>query len=171
MLSALLSDTLLLKSPTTTTKDRSLAKKLARIARVNLQKYGHEMLESGCDTMKHSANKIILTDFKTYRKGTKKIGVGQAPVIGFDKIMERKEELLKELIRLQKRSYDAMFLMVTDIVDSNSYLFFAGDENKIKPLFRKKVETLNNLEGGIIFLKKVVSRKKQIQPKVLKLIN
>ncbi len=170
ILSAILSDTLLLKSPTTTAKDRVLARKLAKIARVNLQKYGHEMLESGCDAMKHSANKIILTDFKTYRQGTRKVGVGQAPVIGFDKIMERKEELLKELVRLQKKTYRAMFLMVTNIIAGNTYLFFAGDETKIKNLFKKKVENISGLDGGIIYLRKVVSRKKQIQPKVLKLL-
>jgi manganese-dependent inorganic pyrophosphatase len=170
ILSAIISDTLLLKSPTTTPKDRVLAKKLAKIAKVNLQKYGHELLEAGCDTIKHSANKIILTDFKTYRNGTKKVGIGQAPVIGFKKIMERKEEILKELIRLQKRNHEAMFLMVTDIVAGNTYLFFAGNENKIKKLFNKKVETITGLNGGIIYLPKIVSRKKQVQPKVLGLL-
>jgi manganese-dependent inorganic pyrophosphatase len=169
-LSAILSDTLLLKSPSTTAKDKVLAKKLAKIAKVNLQKYGKEMLEAGCDAVKHKANRIILTDFKTYRKERKKVGIGQAPIIGFDKIMKRKEELLKELCRLQKRNYEALFLMVTDIIATNTYLFFAGDESKIKPLFKKKVEHIEGLKGGIIYLPKVVSRKKQIQPKVLGLL-
>jgi len=171
MLSAILSDTLLLKSPTTIPKDRVLAKKLAKVAKVSLQKYGNEMLEAGCDAIKHSANKIILTDFKTYRKERRKIGISQAPVIGFKKIMERKEELLKELSRLQKKNnYVAMFLMITDIIAGDSYLFFAGNESKIKPLFKKKVERIGDLKGGIIFLKKVVSRKKQVQLKVLELL-
>ncbi len=169
-LSAILSDTLLLKSPSTTAKDRILAKKLAKIAKVNLEKYGKEMLEAGCDAVKHKANRIILTDFKTYRKESKKVGVGQASVIGFEKIMKRKEELLKELCRLQKRSYDAMFLMITDIIATHTYLFFVGDEKRIQPLFKKKVEHIPGLDGGIIYLPKVVSRKKQIQPKVLELL-
>jgi manganese-dependent inorganic pyrophosphatase len=170
MLSAIISDTLLLKSPTTIRKDRSLARKLAKIAKVNLKKYGKEMLEAGCDTMKHSANKIILTDFKTYRNGTRKIGIGQAPVINFKKIMERKEEILRELIRLQKRNHVAMFLMVTDIVAGNTHLFFAGNVEKVKKIFNKKVEKIPGLEGGIVYLRKVVSRKKQVQPKVLGLL-
>ena len=85
--------------------------------------------------------------------------------------MERKEERLKELSRLQKKNnYVAMFLMITDIIAGDSYLFFAGNESKIKPLFKKKVERIGDLKGGIIFLKKVVSRKKQVQLKVLELL-
>ena len=170
MLSAILSDTLLLKSPTTIPKDRILARRLAKIAKVNLKKYGREILESGCDAVKHSANKIILTDFKTYRKGTRKVGIGQAPVIGFKKIMERKEEILRELVRLQKRNFQALFLMITDVLAGHTYLFFAGNEEKVKRIFNKKVENLPGLDGGIIYLRKVVSRKKQIQPEVLKLL-
>ena len=169
-LSAILSDTLLLKSPSTTAKDKVLAKKLAKLAKVNLEKYGKEMLESGCDAVKHKANRIILTDFKTYRKERKKVGIGQAPIIGFDKIMQRKEEILKELCRLQKRNYEALFLMITDVLATNTYLFFAGDEKRIKPLFKKKIEHIEGLKGGIIYLPKVVSRKKQIQPKALELL-
>ena len=169
-LSAILSDTLLLKSPTTTPKDRVLARKLAKVARVNLEKYGKELLEAGCDLINHSVNKVILTDFKTYRKGSRKIGVGQVPVIGFKKAMDRKEELLKELVRLQKRSYLALFLMVTDVLAGGTYLFFSGDEGEIKPLFKKKIEKIPGLDGGIIYLPRVVSRKKQIQPNLLKLL-
>ncbi len=170
MLSAIISDTLLLKSPTTISKDRSLARRLAKIAKVNLKKYGKEVLESGCDTMKHSANKIILTDFKTYRHGTRKVGIGQAPVINFKKIMERKEEILKELVRLQKRNFVALFLMVTDVLAGHTYLFFAGNVEKVKKIFGKKVEEISGLDGGIIYLRKVVSRKKQVQPKVLRML-
>ena len=64
LLSALLSDTLALKSPTTTRKDKALARKLAKIAKINLKKYSKQMLEAGCDTEKHTANQIVLTDFK-----------------------------------------------------------------------------------------------------------
>jgi len=170
MLSAIISDTLLLKSPTTIRKDRVLARKLAKIAKVNLKKYGKEMLEAGCDLVQHSANKIILTDFKTYRHGQKKVGIAQAPMIGFEKIMEKKKELLKELNRLQKRNYEALFLMATDILAGNTYLFFAGNEDKIKRAFKKKVEHIEGLDGGIMYLRKVVSRKKQVQPKALKLL-
>ncbi|MBT3450499.1 manganese-dependent inorganic pyrophosphatase [archaeon] len=172
MLSALISDTLLLKSPTTTVKDRVLARKLAKIARVNIEKYGKELLNSGCDLVNHSANKIILTDFKTYRKGTKKVGVGQIPVIGFTKIMKKKEIILKELNRLMKKNnYEALFLIATDVVDVESHLFYAGNEEKIKKLFHKKIIKLDKIDGGYMYLKKIVSRKKQVQPKVLELLN
>ena len=63
-----------------------------------------------------------------------------------------------------------MFLMVTDIVAGNTYLFFAGDTEKVKKIFGKKVEKISGLDGGIVYLRKVVSRKKQVQPKVLRLL-
>ncbi|PIN76651.1 manganese-dependent inorganic pyrophosphatase [Candidatus Woesearchaeota archaeon CG10_big_fil_rev_8_21_14_0_10_36_11] len=170
MLSAILSDTVLLKSPTTIPKDCILARKLARIARVDIQKYGRAMLEAGCDVLNHTSRQLILGDFKTYRHGDIKVGVGQVPVIGFTKIMKRKKELLQTLIYYQKRNYKATFLMVTDVIATNTYLFFAGDEDKVQKLFHKKVEKVDGLSGGIIYLPKVVSRKKQVQPKVLELL-
>lgn len=170
ILSAILSDTLLLKSPTTTRKDRVLAHKLAKIAKVNLYKYGREMLEAGCDIINHSANKIILTDFKTYSEHGKKVGVGQAPVIGFDKALKRKREILGELNRVQKKNYLSVLLMITDVLAGDTYLFFTGEDDKIQNIFHKKAEKIHGLNGGIIFLPKVVSRKKQIQPRAMELL-
>ena len=163
ILSAILSDTLLLKSPTTTPKDRIWARKLAKIARVNLQKYGKEMLEAGCDIAKHSINKLILTDFKTYQSHGHKVGIAQIPVIGFKDILKKKKELLKEMTRLKKKgNYHSLFVMITDVLEGNSYLLFIAKEAEVKKKFRKKV-----LEPGMMYLPKVVSRKKQIQNKVL----
>lgn len=170
LLSAILSDTLLLKSPTTTKKDHLLAKKLAKIAGVDIKTYGHKMLEAGCDIIKHSANKMILNDFKTYHESDLKAGIGQIPVIGFNKILNRKKELLKELNHIKKKNYKAIFLIITDIVEANSYLFFVADKDQVSSLFKKKIETIPGLEGGIIYLPHVVSRKKQIQPQVLQLL-
>jgi len=170
LLSAILSDTLLLKSPTTTRKDRILAHKLAKIANVDIKTYGHKMLEAGCDIIKHSANKMILNDFKTYHEGDLKAGIGQIPVIGFNKIISRKKELLQELNHLKKKNYTAIFLIITDIVDANSYLIFVANNNQISQIFKQKIETIPRLDGGIIYLPHVVSRKKQIQPKVLQLL-
>ena len=163
ILSAILSDTLLLKSPTTTPKDRVLARKLARIAKVNIQKYGKEMLKAGCDIKKHSVNKLILTDFKTYQSRGHKVGIAQIPVIGFKEILKKRKELLKEMTRLKKKgNYHSMFVMITDVLEGNSYLLFIAKETEVKKKFRKKI-----LEEGTIYLPKVVSRKKQVQLKVL----
>ncbi len=171
ILSAILSDTLLLKSPTTTPKDRALVRKLAKIAQVDIQKYGKQILEAGCDLINHTVKKIVLSDFKTYSNKGKKVGIGQVPVIGFEKALKKKKELLQELIAIKKRNYLATFLMITDILSTNSYLLFSGEEEKVSKLFNKKIEKIEGLEGGIIFLPKVVSRKKQVQPKIIKLIN
>ncbi len=166
ILSAILSDTLLLKSPTTTPKDRSWARKLAKIAKVDIQKYGKEMLRSGCDIKNHSVNKLILTDFKTYQSHGHKVGIAQIPVIGFGDIMKRKTKLLHELKRLKKKgNYHSLFALVTDVLAANSYLFYEANEKEVKKKFRKKV-----VEPGIMYLPKVVSRKKQIQHKVLEML-
>jgi manganese-dependent inorganic pyrophosphatase len=170
ILSAILSDTLLLKSPTTTRKDRVLAHKLAKAAKINLYNYGREMLEAGCDIINHSANKIILTDFKNYSEHGQKVGVGQAPVIGFEKALKRRKELLEELNRIQKKNYLAVMLMVTDVLAGNTYFFFSGEEERISHFFHKKVEKIPGTEGGFFYLPKVVSRKKQVQPLALELL-
>ena len=164
ILSAILSDTLLLRSPTTTAKDRAMAHRLAKIAKVDMYKYGRQMLEAGCDIIKHSANKMILNDLKTYSENGKKLGIGQVPVIGFEKVLKRKAELLKELHRLQQRNYTSLWLMITDVLAANSYLLFVGEEEKTAELFHKKMETGHGAPGGMIYLPKVVSRKKQVQP-------
>ena len=166
ILSAILSDTLLLKSPTTTPKDRTWARKLAKIAKVNIQKYGKEMLKAGCDISKHSVNKLILTDFKTYQSRGHKVGIAQIPVIGFQEILKKKKELLKEMTRLKtKGHYHSLFTMITDVLEGNSYLLFIAKEVEVKKKFRKKV-----LEPRIMYLPKVVSRKKQVQLKVLQML-
>ena len=164
ILSAILSDTLLLRSPTTTAKDRAMAHRLAKIAKVDMYKYGKQMLEAGCDIIKHSANKMILNDLKTYSEHGKKLGIGQVPVIGFEKVMKRKAELLKELHRLQQRNYTSLWLMITDVLAANSYLLFVGEEERMAELFHKKIEKIKGVPGGMIYLPKVVSRKKQVQP-------
>jgi len=166
ILSALISDTLMLKSPTTTPKDRVLARKLAKIAGVDIHKYGMEMLKAGCDIIKGSANRIILTDFKTYSVNDKKAGIGQVPVIGFKEILQRKKELFTELERLGKKgNYAHISLIITDILDGNSYFLFIGDSEKTQKTFHKKIA-----EPGVIYLPGVVSRKKQVQDKILEML-
>lgn len=166
LLSAILSDTLLLKSPTTTPKDKILAKKLAKLAKVNIGTYGKEMLKAGCNIVKHSVNKLILTDFKTYTSRGHKVGIGQIPVIGFKEILKKKPELLKEMRRLKiKGNYHSLFVMITEVIEGNSYLLFIAKETEVKNKFRKKI-----LEEGMIYLPNVVSRKKQVQLKVLEML-
>jgi len=161
LLSAILSDTILLKSPTTTTKDRILIKKLAKIANINIKKYGKQMLKSGCDIINHSAKKILETDFKIY----KKIGIGQILIIDTEIALRRKYDLLKEMNKkLKSEKFDHIFLMITNILSLETNLLIVSKNlKKVAKVFKKEI--INN----VIFLPNTVSRKAQIQPIVLKL--
>lgn len=166
MLSALLSDTIMLNSPTTTRKDRTLAKRLAEIAGVNLHRYGRKMLEAGCDLINHSPRKIILTDFKTFRKDKTKIGIGQVNVADTRVAFHKKHSIFLEMEKLRKKhDFKYIFLMITNIVSLQTDLLVSGDDlAPVRKVFKKK------MENNMMILPKTVSRKKQIQPKALELL-
>ena len=166
MLSAILSDTILLNSPTTTSKDRKLAKKLAEIAEVNLNEYGRDLLEAGCDLITHSPKKILNSDFKKYGSKSKKIGVAQVNVADTRVALKKKKALLKQMDKQRiEGDYQYILLMVTNIISLQTDLLISGEDmNPISKRFRKKVE------HNMMILPDVVSRKKQLQPKMLKLI-
>ncbi len=165
ILSGILSDTILLNSPTTTRKDREWVRRLAKIAGVDYKKYGRKMLKEGCDLIRFSPNKILLTDFKTFAKGDKKAGVGQITVTSTIDALHKRHVLLNEMDRIRmKKNFKYVFLMITNIITLQTDLLISGDLDKVKKIFRKPI---NN---NTIVLKNVVSRKKQVQPYVLKLI-
>lgn len=162
LLSAILSDTILLRSPTTTKKDRALVRRLGELAKVNPEIYGRKMLEAGCDIIKHSAKQILETDFKSYGK----IGIGQISIANTKDALHRRHELLTEMSKKAKtEKYDHIFLMITNIISlQTDMLVISKDYNKVSKLFKKEIT------NNTIVLPKVVSRKAQVQPIVLKLI-
>ncbi len=166
MLSALISDTILLNSPTTTRKDRTLARALAKTAGVSIQAYGRSMLEAGCDLINHSSRKIILTDFKTYGNRPKRMGIGQVNVADTRIAFHKKKKILKEMDKIRiKNEFRYIFLMITNIVSLQTDLLISGDDlNPVKKIFRKKIE------HNLMILPNTVSRKKQIQPKAIELM-
>ena len=166
MLSALVSDTILLNSPTTTSKDRTLAEKLAAIAEVNLHEYGRDLLEAGCNLITHSPKKIINTDFKKYGSKPNRIGIAQVNVADTRVALRKKKALLKEMDKMRlENDYKYIMLMITNIISLQTDLLISGDDlNPISKRFKK------HIEHNMMILPNTVSRKKQIQPKVLKLI-
>ena len=166
MLSALISDTILLNYPTTTRKDRALARKLADIAGVNLHKYGRRMLEAGCDLINHSPRKILLTDFKTYGDRSKRAGIAQVNIADTRIAFHKKKALLREMDKIRKKNeFRYIFLMITNIVSLQTDILISGDDlEPVKKIFKKKIE------HNLMILPKTVSRKKQVQPKVLELM-
>ena len=161
MLSAILSDTLLFKSPTCTSRDVEVAKELAKLAKVdNIQEYGMEMLVAGTSMAKSSMKEIINQDKKIFPIGDMEIAVAQINTVQIGELVARKEEIAKEIEHeIGKYGYSLFLFVVTDIINSNSLVFTYGKEIEIVENAFKK-EVVNNE----ILLENVVSRKKQIIP-------
>jgi len=159
--SAILSDTLLFKSPTCTSRDVEVAKELAKLAKVdNISEYGMEMLVAGTSMAKSSMKEIINQDKKIFPIGDMEIAVAQINTVQIGELVARKEEIAKEIEHeIGKYGYSLFLFVVTDIINSNSLVFTYGKEIEIVENAFKK-EVVNNE----ILLENVVSRKKQIIP-------
>jgi manganese-dependent inorganic pyrophosphatase len=161
MMSAIISDTLLLKSPTTTDHDREAVKYLAKVAGVDdYEKYGIDMLKAGTNIAKKSDNEIVDGDAKTFELGGAKLRIGQVNTVDLDDVFSRQDDLEKEMHNLMDQNgYETFVLMVTNILNSDTDLFVVGDHTDVvEKAFGKKLENKRmNLPG-------VVSRKKQVVP-------
>lgn len=166
MLSGIISDTLLLQSPTTTQCDKEVANSLAKIAKVNLKKYGLEMLESGVDIKGLSANDIIYKDFKTYKINDNSMAIAQVFTTDYKVFKDREEELIKELNKLaENHNYSVCALFVTNFLTNDSHILYSNNSKKILEL----AYNLNDISEGEI-IKNVVSRKKQMVPCIMDVV-
>ena len=166
MLSAIVSDTLLFKSPTCTECDVKAGKELAEIAGVNVEEYGLEMLKAGTALGGKSEAELINMDMKIFEVDGSKIGVAQVNTVNEAELLERKEKLLVEINNIIKKEGLKFFIFaITNILSNDSTGIVAGDGNAIiEKAFNEKID--NNL----IALKGIVSRKKQIIPPLTKAI-
>lgn len=166
MLSAIVSDTLLFKSPTCTECDVKAGKELAEIAGVNVEEYGLEMLKAGTALGGKSESELINMDMKIFEVDGSKIGVAQVNTVNEAELLERKEKLLSEINNIiNKEGLKFFIFAITNILSNDSTGIVAGDGNAvIEKAFNEKID--NNL----IALKGVVSRKKQIIPPLTKAI-
>ena len=162
MLSAILSDTLLLTSPTTTEDDRFAAVKLATIANVDIDKYGLEMIKAASSIDGMSVRDLIKSDFKNYVVGTKTLGIGQVMTLDFDKIKENMNEYVNVLDEMVDTNYSVVVMFITDIIKNGSYIIY---NTKAKDVIEDGFGLKDTYEG--VFIPKVVSRKKQILPSIL----
>jgi manganese-dependent inorganic pyrophosphatase len=163
MMSGIISDTLLLTSPTTTDIDRDVLAKVSKIAGIDYEKYGMEMFKAGSSMEGKSINEIIHIDFKNFDVNNQKIGIGQISTMSTDDIMSQKDEFINELNEIAKNEgYSAVALFVTDILKNGSYILF--NQNS-KEIFSHSFD-IEPLEESHFF-EGVVSRKKQIVPKIM----
>lgn len=160
MLSAIISDTLLFKSPTCTEKDKEAAKELAKIAGIDIEKYGMEMLKAGTDLSDFTAEELINLDSKEFEANGMKFQVAQVNTASIADVLKSKEEIENAINAFIKANNIDLFLFaITDIINSNSQAIMLGAKTDVaEKAFNVK------LENNMAFLPGVVSRKKQIIP-------
>lgn len=166
MLSAILSDTLLLTSPTTTEDDRFAAVKLANIAKVDIDTYGLEMLKAASSIAGKSVAELINMDLKTYSVGNKTLGISQIMTMDFDTIKENIDEFINKLNEMVNTNYSIVVIFITDIIKNGSYVLY---NTKSADIIADSFGIKNIHQG--VFLPKMVSRKKQILPAILNTID
>ncbi|MDD3303855.1 MAG: manganese-dependent inorganic pyrophosphatase [Clostridia bacterium] len=160
MVSAIISDTLLFKSPTCTSEDVEIANKLALIAGIDMQEYGLNLLKAGTDLSDVSEEKLINLDAKEVMLGNIKAVIAQVNTASIPDMMTRKEKIEQEIKKaIKDRNLDLFLFAITDIINSNSQAIVLG--NKADIVSGAYHVTLEN---NTVFLEGVVSRKKQIIP-------
>jgi manganese-dependent inorganic pyrophosphatase len=159
MLSAIVSDTLLLKSPTCTQEDVDAAHELAEIAGVDLEAYGLDMLKAGADMSDKSAYDLVTMDAKEFSMGNAKVEIAQVNTVDASIIYENQAEIEAEIEKLAEQKDLNLFLfVVTDILNNDSEVLAVGeDQNKVESAFNVELDDKKRA-----LLKGVVSRKKQI---------
>lgn len=160
MLSAIISDTLLLKSPTTTIKDIKAVEELAKIADVDYNTYGLDMLKAGTDLSGYSAEELINIDAKCVDMNGNKVKVAQVNTVDIEDVLKNQAEIETAINNtILSENLDLFVFAITDIVNSNSEAIALGKRTDI-------VEKAYNvkLENNRAFLPGVVSRKKQMLP-------
>ena len=160
MLSAIISDTLLLKSPTTTDEDVAAVKELAKIAGVDYEKYGLDMLKAGTNLASKSDETLISQDAKSFDMNGTQVRVDQINTVDLNEVFDREDGLRAAIEKQNKENgYDLFLLMVTNILNSDTRLLVVGEpQSVVEQAFGKK------LEDNKMDLPGVVSRKKQIVP-------
>ena len=157
MAAAILSDTVMFKSPTCTKRDIALAERMARIANVSLDALGKELFSGTSDSK--PVSELMRSDFKEFHISGQNLGVGQITTLDSAKMLERSGEFLAEMRRMKAdHGYDMVILMLTDVLLEGMQLLYVGSDDTIRRAF--SAEPKDNM----LFLPVVMSRKKQIIP-------
>ncbi len=162
MLSAIISDTLLFKSPTCTKKDINACEELAKIANIDINTYGLDMLKAGTDLSDFTPDELINIDSKEFTSGNIKFQVAQVNTACIEDVLQNKDAIEKAISDfIQKNGSEFFIFLITDILNSNSQAIVLGNCT----VFEKAFNT--TIQDNMAFLKGVVSRKKQVAPVIL----
>ncbi len=161
LLSAILSDTLMFRSPTCTPVDKAAAEELAKIAEVDIETHAKNMFRAGSNFKNKTIEEIFFQDFKKFSAAEKDFGVGQISAMGADELFAIKDQIIAYMDTvLTEKKLNMVFIMLTDILEETTYLICAGDgaDQVAEAAFKQEKD------GDYYVLKGVVSRKKQIIP-------
>ncbi len=163
MVSSIISDTLLFKSPTCTKEDKMVAEKLANIAEIDLEIYGKELLKAGTDISEFTPEQVINIDSKLFEKGGKKFKIAQINTADLDDVFKNKAYFETAINNeIANENLDLYVFAATDILNSNSKIITLGNDAGIV----EKAYGVT-LDDHTAMLENVVSRKKQMLPKIL----
>ncbi len=158
MAAAIISDTVMFKSPTTTARDRRMAERLAKIAGLDLDKLGQEVFSASSSDK--SAEALLGTDLKEFNLGDHYVIISQVTTMDSAGVISREAELLAEMDRMRKeRKADLVVLMITDVLREGTDLLYTGDREAIRQAFE-----LQDATDSHAFVPGLVSRKKQMVP-------
>lgn len=163
MLSAIISDTLLFKSPTCTKHDKTAAEELAKIANIDINTYGLDLLKAGTDLSDFSPYELINIDSKDFVKNTFKFRIAQVNTACINDVLKNKDDIKLAISRsISANNLNLSILLITDIINSDSQAIVLGNDTSV-------FEQTYNLKliDDMAFLKGVVSRKKQVAPLLL----
>lgn len=163
LLSGILSDTLILKSPTATPRDREAVFQLAKIAGVDYEKYGMDMLKAGTSLEGMTKEDVLYNDFKLYTVNEKTFAIGQFFTMNFDDMKSELDGYIHTLNEVaEANNYDFVSLYVTDIIQNGSYIIFNTKGQEVVDVVYEK----DQLPEGF-FIENCVSRKKHVVPLIM----
>ena len=165
LLAGLVSDTVMLKSPTTTDYDRHVANKLAAIAGVDIAVFSEALFSGDVSLAEKNAESVIRSDMKTYKEGKVRFAIGQVEVTNIAEAEEIREKYIEALEIVRKRDgLDWCMLLITDVIRGSSVLLSSD-----YPLVQKLA--YDKLSDGMLSLPGVLSRKKQLLPEILRVVS
>ncbi len=160
MLSGILSDTLILRSPTTTEYDKVAVEALSKIAKVDYKKYGHDMIKAGSSLEGMTMEQVLYKDYKNYTIDNQRVGLGQVITMDIKEVLNEKDEYINLLNSVSNNNnYLFVCLFVTDILENGTYVLYSDRAKEIL----ESAFGIKDIKQGQ-FLKSIISRKKQILP-------
>lgn len=166
MLSGILSDTLVLTSPTTTQTDKEVVSDLSSIAEIDYKKYAMDMFKAGTSLKGLTKNEIVNTDLKIFHTDDYSFAVAQILTLDYEDILNEKESYVEIIKEVQKsKELDFVILSITDIIKNGSYILYTDEAKK----YLEAAFNIDNLTLGY-YMEGVVSRKKQIVPYIMDIL-